>query len=256
MAERPQFQRRQYEFAAHIRAPDGCPAPDDIEDRRMAIYRNLFFNNLYNLLSGSFPVLRKIHEAEKWRRLVRQFMTQHRARTPYFLEIPREFLSFLESGYTFQDDDFPFLLELAHYEWSELAVSTSEAKNDLDAVHSEGDLLDGIPVLSVLALPLSYTYPVHRITPDFKPVVPDAEPNCLVVFRRADDETAFMQLNAITARLLERIRNNNDAHSGRELLLQLAAEIQYPDSAALVAHGHQAMQEMRASGILLGTRKI
>ena len=62
MPEIPEFQRKQYAFAAHIRDPDGAPAPEGIEDRRIAIYRDLFFNNVSQLLSNTFPVLRKILE--------------------------------------------------------------------------------------------------------------------------------------------------------------------------------------------------
>jgi len=38
-AARPEFMRTQYAFAAHIRDPQHQPAPADIEDRRIAIYR-------------------------------------------------------------------------------------------------------------------------------------------------------------------------------------------------------------------------
>ena len=71
MAERPKFQEKQYAFAAHIRDPQNVPAPEGIEDRRMAIYRELFFNNLKSLLSNMFPVLTKLHSDQHWRRLVR-----------------------------------------------------------------------------------------------------------------------------------------------------------------------------------------
>ena len=74
MTERPDFQQKQYAFAAHIRDPHNTQAPDGIEDRRMAIYRELFFNNLRSLLSNMFPVLKKLHTPERWNVLVRQFM--------------------------------------------------------------------------------------------------------------------------------------------------------------------------------------
>ena len=89
MVELPDFQKKQYAFAAHIRDPEHNPGPDDVEDRRMAIYRELFFNNLHSLLSQTFPVLKKLHDAEKWRALVRQFMISHQAQTPYFLGLVR-----------------------------------------------------------------------------------------------------------------------------------------------------------------------
>jgi len=51
MAEDSNFQDKQYAFAAHIRDPENTVAPEGIEDRRIAIYRTLFFNNLNNLLA-------------------------------------------------------------------------------------------------------------------------------------------------------------------------------------------------------------
>ena len=39
MADNSDFQAKQFAFAAHIRDPQHVAAPDGIEDRRMAIYR-------------------------------------------------------------------------------------------------------------------------------------------------------------------------------------------------------------------------
>jgi hypothetical protein len=256
VADVPEFQRKQYAFAAHIRDPERNPAPDRIEDRRMAIYRELFFNNVFNLLGSTFPVLKKLHEPQRWRRMVREFMSQHRAQTPFFLEIPREFLEFLEKEYTANDDDFPFLQELAHYEWMELALSVSTERNDLSSVDAQGDLLEGIPVRSALAWPLTYRYPVHRISPEFRPTAADEQPTHLVMFRKADDELGFMQLNPVTAQLLDLIGKNEEEASGRDLLLRLGEAIRYADADALVRHGMQAMEDMRRSEILLGVRKL
>ena len=97
MADSQDFREIQYAFARHIRDPDNNPAPTDAEDRRQAIYRELFFNNLRNLISQTFPVLKKLHSKEKWANFIRQFMVRHEAQTPYFLEIPKEFLAFLEN---------------------------------------------------------------------------------------------------------------------------------------------------------------
>ena len=254
MADLPEFQRKQYEFAAHIRDPDSAPAPENIEDRRMAVYRELFYNNLLKLLSGTFPVLKKLHSKDKWRKMIRQFMVRHRAQTPYFLQVPKEFLNFLETEYEMSEGDFPFLLELAHYEWVELAVSVSELDNhDLD-VDPDGDMLAGIPVKSKLAEAYAYRYPVHRISADFIPDEPGPQPTYLVVYRQANDDLGFMELNPVTARLLEMIQNNSSA-TGRELLLQLAEEISYPDPDALITHGAAALQEMRSAEILLGVAR-
>ena len=255
MAEDSDFRQKQYAFAAHIRNPQKNPAPEDISDRRMGIYRQLFFNNLFSLLSSTFPVLTKLHSEEKWRNLIREFMVHHEAATPYFLEIPKEFLAFLENEYQPAADDFPFLAELAHYEWVELALSVSELENDFVHVDVDGDFLEGVPVKSALAWNLCYQFPVHQIDRKFQPAQPGDQPTYLAIFRKSDDELGFMALNPVTARLLQLIEQNEKELNGRELLLQLAAEMKYPDPDALLTHGVAAMEQMRESEILLGVAK-
>ena len=254
MAESSTFRDKQYAFAAHIRDPENVPAPDDIEARRVAIYRNLFFNNLYSLLGKFFPVLRKIHTDDQWRRFVRGFMQHHQASTPYFLQLPEEFLGYLQNEFEPQDDDYPFLTELAHYEYAELALSVSEAENDLAGIDPDGDLLADIPVKSALAWVFAYRFPVHRIAPDLLPDKAEPQPVCLALYRDRDDQVGFLELNAVTAALLDEI-DNNDARTGEALLRRLAEKINYPDADALVAHGAAALEEMRQLEILVGARK-
>jgi hypothetical protein len=254
MADRPKFQQQQYAFAAHIRDPQKAPAPDGIEDRRMAIYRELFFNNLKSLLSNMFPVLKKLHSDQHWRRLVRKFMQQHQAHTPYFLQLPAEFLDFLQNEYELEPDDFPFLVELAHYEYIELALSVSEEANDMAGVDDEGDLLAGIPVKSALAWAFAYQYPVHRISSDFLPDAPAEHPVYLAVYRGSDDKVGFLELNAVTAGLLNAIEENEAGLTGEQLLRKLAADIGYSDVDAFVEHGASALGEMRSLEILIGAR--
>ncbi|MDJ0813515.1 MAG: putative DNA-binding domain-containing protein [Woeseiaceae bacterium] len=254
MAEVPDFKQKLYDFAGHIRDPENVPAPNGIEDRRMAIYRELFFNNIRNLLANMFPVIRKLHDDEKWHAIIRQFMQHHRAETPYFLQLPQEFLAFLQDSYELQDDDYPFLLELAHYEYVELALSISEESNNLEGVDPEGDLLQQVPVRSALAWVYAYQYPVHRIKKDYTPKAPAEQPVFIAVFRRSDDSVGFLELNPVTARLLEAIDDNVEQRTGDALLRALAVEIDYADVDGLVQHGAAALEEMRQLEILTGTR--
>lgn len=254
MAERPDFQARQFAFAAHIRDPQGAPAPAGIEDRRMSIYRDLFFNNLRSLLSGMFPVLKKLHSSEAWAAIIRQFMQKHRAHTPYFLQLPLEFLDFLQNAYEAQDGDLPFLLELAHYEYVEIALSIAETVNDLTGVDPAADLLANCPVQSELAWAFAYQYPVHRITPDYQPDTPGAAPTYLAIYRDSSDKVGFLELNPMTAGLLDAISNNRQRLSGTALLRALAEASGYPDMDAFFAHGAAALDEMRQLEILTGGR--
>ncbi len=251
MAERPDFKALQVAFAAHIRDPDRAPPPADIEDRRMAIYRDLFFNNVASLLAGTFPVLRRLLGEDGWRELVRDYFSLHRSHTPYFLEMPREFLTYLMEERGERDDDPAWLFELAHYEWVELALSVSEEEPDWNAIDRTGDLYGGSPALSPLAWPLNYRFPVHRIGPDNQPATAPETPTYLVVYRDADDKVGFMEINVVTARLLELLQAD-DRRSGRELLLQVCDEIGQPNNQAILDAGKEALANLRDRQILLG----
>lgn len=254
MADPTTFKDRQYAFAAHIRDPQNVAAPEGIEDRRMAVYRKLFFNNLFSLLGTFFPVMRKIHSDDDWRRFIRGFMVRHQAQTPYFLQLPEEFLAYLQNEFEPTDSDFPFLVELAHYEYAELALSVSEEETELCGVDADGDLLAGVPVKSALAWAYAYNYPVHRISPEYLPTASDTAPAFLALYRDRDDAVGFLELNAVTAALLDDIENNTAQLTGEALLRELATRINYPDADALVQHGAAALREMRELDILVGTR--
>ena len=170
------------------------------------------------------------------------------------MQLPQEFLEFLQNEYETQDTDFPFLLELAHYEYVELALSISEASNDLDGVDADGDLLANIPVKSELTWAFAYQYPVHRISVSFKPDEPGEIPTYLAVYRGSNDKVGFLELNPMTAGLLDAIDNNEHGSTGRSLLKTLAKQTNYPDVDALIAHGAAALEEMRRLEILTGTR--
>ncbi|MCH5373963.1 MAG: putative DNA-binding domain-containing protein [Planctomycetes bacterium] len=256
MADRDDFQEKQLAFAAHIRDPKRVRAPDGIEDRRMAVYRELFFNNLKSLLATTFPVLSRVIGDAEWRSLIRQFMIRHRAETPYFVKLPEELLRFLETEYEPESGKHPYMLELAHYEYIELALNTSTDANDTDGIDPEGDLLAEVPVKSVLAWTFAYHYPVHRISPDFLPTEPSEQPVYLAIYRNSADQTSFMELNPLTAGLLDAIDNNTGNASGETLIRNLGAAIAYPDMDALVAHGHAAMRRMLELEILTGTRPL
>jgi hypothetical protein len=249
--------RLQTEFAAHIRAPDRNPAPADVEDRRMAIYRRLFFNNIRSLLEKNFPVLRSLYDEAGWSDLVRDFYSGHRCRTPLFPELAKEFLRYLQDVRPGQEpgagDDPPFLLELAHYEWVELALTLDERELEDFPADVDADLTEGRPLLSPLTWILSYRFPVHRIRRDFQPQEAPTEATHLLVYRDRAYRVRFMTLNAVTRLLLEHLRNSPEA-SGRELLERVAAEIRHPDPAKVIAAGSAVLNDLRDRDVLLGTR--
>jgi len=243
----------QIAFAAHIRDPENQAAPEDVEDRRMNIYRQLFFNNINKFLASNFPVLHQLYDDKAWRQLARDFYTEHRCHTPLFPELPKEFLRYLQDQRKDRPGDPPFLLELAHYEWVELALSMDENELEDTTANRTGDLMKEVPVLSPLAWPLSYRYPVHRIRPGFEPEAPPEQATHILVYRDRSDQVKFMQLNDVS-RLLLNLLQENRGLTGLELLTEIANSIKHPDPTVVIDNGEKLLQDLLSKDILLGTR--
>lgn len=196
------FSQIQQEFMAHIRDPEQVASLPGIEERRMKIYRDLFFNNILGFLSSGFPVLKSILPEPHWTQLARDFFRSHDCRSPYFVDISKEFVEFIANQLPEEQYPFPFLAELVHYEWLELDVSVRKsAELPLwQAGHESGRFK-----LSPLAELVSYQWPVHQISPEFIPTETSAEPNYFVVHRDGDDEVNFSQINQVTAFLVNQV---------------------------------------------------
>ena len=244
--------RLQYQFTAHLRDPDNCPAPAGIEDRRMGIYRDLVFCNVEMFLSANFPVIRTLYDEAAWNALTRDFLREHQCHTPLFPEFGREFLRYVEARQQRGADDPPFLLELAHYEWAELALSLDEIDLDAIAHDAAGDPLTGVPVISPLACVLGYRYPVQRISADFRPEEAPAEPTLLLLVRGRDDEVRFHEIDALSAMLIERLQENTRL-TGLECLDALLAERGDVEATALREAGKAVLNQLKAYAAILGT---
>ncbi len=255
MANLAKFTQAQYEFAAHIRDPKSNPKPADVEARRMKIYNELFFNNIEDFISNTYPVLKSITPEDEWQKMMRDYFSNHLSHTPLFPEMPREFLKYLENERN-NPDDPAFIKELAHYEWIELALMTSDLDENInwDKIDINGDLLNNSPVLSPLAWSLSYQYPVQQISEDFIPEEPSEHPVYLLVYRDKNDEVHFMELNPITAMLIQLINDDKNLTT-KQILENIAEQMQHPEPNIVIEGGLQIMQDLKNRNVILGINK-
>lgn len=253
------FQQAATQLADHIRNPEHESGPANIEDRRLKIYRELFYNNIEGFVSGAFPVLRSLIDDTVWHEMVRDFIVQYRCQTPYFLEISQEFQRYLSSEPAIlQSGHFPpFVHELAHYEWAELALDIDEEDieryEQLHHVERNADLLACLPVVSPLAWSLAYQYPVHLIGVDYQPDSIPEQPSYLIVYRNREDKVGFMEANAVTARLLSLLGEMSEGN-GRDCLLRIAEEMQHPHPEQIVESGLAILQQLHSLDIILGAK--
>jgi hypothetical protein len=214
--------RLQAEFAAYLRDPEHNPAPAGIEERRLAIYRRLFFGNLRNLMAKNFPVLRRMLDDAEWDRVIRELMVEHRATTPLFPQIGSEMLAFIAGPGEHWLADRPWMAELIHWEYLETLARLHAAE-----VAQPPQVPDHPGESSVLLNPTlqmaRYHWPVQQIRPGFVPAQALEQPINLLVYRCHDDRVAFERVNDLTLRFLLIAQANADS-TGLALLQVLAEE--------------------------------
>lgn len=248
-----EFQEYQAQFSAHIRNPKQHKKPAGVIDSRMAVYREIVFNNIFASISACFPVCRQIFGARAWRKLVRHFFSEHGSDTPFFREIPAQFLKHLDTQPVAEH-----LKQLAHYEWAELHLSTmdvdpsSNEHTEIPPFSMPCDLLNERPVLNPAHLLLAYDYPVHMLTKRHKTAEPD--PTHILMYRNDAFDIKFIVLNAITYQLLSMLQQQ--AISGKQALLEIAQTLNHPQPETIVKFGQQILQDLLEQGAIVSSRKI
>ena len=247
--DKPSLFQQQNTLGLYLRDPDHCAPPAGMDVTRAQVYRDLIFANLSSLLSGTFPVLIKILGDERWRSLVRIFLRDYRARTPKFGEIAKEFVEFLASEPQALSEGAwpPFMVELAHYEWVEMALQQSEAEPL--PLSDAGLLLDRPLQVSPLAWPLAYAWPVQSVGPDYQPQTAPVQPTLLLVRRAEDWSVKFSALSPLAWRLLQRIEEFPQL-DGREQLEGLALEAGMAGAPEFMESGAGLLRQMHEEGVV------
>lgn len=199
----PDFQALQMDFAAHIRHPDLNPLPDGIEPRRMAIYVRLIYNNIETFCSTRFNRTKTILGEKAWHALVRDFVHRHQSASPYFSQISEEFISFLAVERD-EAEDPKFLLELCHFEW--LSLYLDRLNETLPQYKPCEDPLEGVLVLSPLAIVRKYVWPVNTLSADNIPASIPRQPTWILAHRDRADNVHIRVTSEAIALLAERFR--------------------------------------------------
>ncbi|HIQ07064.1 MAG TPA: DUF2063 domain-containing protein [Thiotrichaceae bacterium] len=254
MAKVPlKFQQLQLNFSAHIRDPDNAPKPEGIEDRRMGVYRELFFNNVRSFIENSFPVLHTHYSEVQWVKLIRGFFVRHHSQSPWFVDISKEFVEYLQQEYVADKNDPTYLFELAHYEWAEVALMVEQEEIDWPSINKKGDLLTEVIVLSPVAYCLAYEWPVDQISAKYQPTRKPEQPSFIIVYKNSSSQVKSLKVDPVTARIMELLQVNDEL-TGRQVLTQLAIEMKHPDSEAAIVSGEKILIKLFVEDILLGVK--
>jgi hypothetical protein len=117
-------------------------------------------------------------------------------------------------------------------------------------MQANGDLATNKPVFSATMQLLHYDYAVHKISPRKKPQFKTSTQ--LLVYRNVDDRVKFIELNAVTYRLISLLLN--EAITGKQALTLLAKELQHPQPESIIEFGLSILEDLRNQGVIIGTR--
>ncbi|WP_076409113.1 DUF2063 domain-containing protein [Shewanella sp. UCD-KL12] len=241
-----QFDDIQHSFIQYIKEPKSV-LPIGTDERRMKIYRDLFFNNINGFVSSAFPVLKSLYSDELWLSLVQNFFVTHDCQTPIFIEIAQEFVDFLQTEYLAKETDPAFLLELAHYEYMELVVAV--AKDNPQQQRIDKPIEQVSLCLSDSAQVLQYAFAVQRVSEEYQPIEPAETAQLFCLYRDEHDEVIFLQLNPLTAQVLGFI-SQWDSIGLEELIIWLKQTYPQLDSDVLENGCLQMLEDLASKGVV------
>lgn len=231
--------RFQREFAAHLRSPARVRRPNGVPKRAAGIYSELLFNNICGFINACFPVARRLMTESGWNTLCRQFFRDHASHTPYFSQVPEQFVQFVAAN-SRRLRVPAWMPELLHYEWIELEVDTVAGELPANTTRAL--------VLNSTVRNLCYDWPVHRISPSYRPR--HKQPTHLLVYRDRAFKVCFIEINAVTAALLAILAES--PKTAGEAIVQLAEHLGFANPDSLKIHGLQLLADFISQDIITG----
>lgn len=198
----PDFKSIQADFTGRIRYGDDKPLPVGVSEQRMQVYQELLFNNVYSVFERCFPVIFSLLSQQQSKEMVHDFLCNSHCQTPYFHHLPYELVCYLSRV---KLENYPYLAQLADYEWLELEVELSD-----DSIQEQYDStleLNSSVVFSSTIRIKQYDYEVEKINKNYQPKLHQS--SYLLLYRNENDEVKFVKLNEMSFYLIELLSSGN-----------------------------------------------
>lgn len=256
----PAFQVLQQQLTNHIRDPENTPyllthkqkqlelTQLPVTEKRLAAYADMFYNNIYSFYCQLFPTLLNIVGDQRFQEICREFMQKHRSKTPLFHEFGQEFIEFLQTEFTPTKADPAYILELAHFEWAEMAVEIEPLEGPLNP---DDVILDwqSIYQLSPVAWPLAYQWPVHKMNQQTPlDLAPPKYPTTLLIYRDDMDKMQTLELSPVLFEVMTLFMDNTTQSA--EAFLKLLSEKTQQSFETLQGFSAQILQDLLEDNLI------
>ena len=179
----------QHRFAQAIRegkAADGLP------QERLNVYIRLIRNNIHSFIDRCYTETLQYFDSEEWGRLKEGFVRDARAQTPYFQEIPGEFLRYCQS-LPLSDG----ILALMDFEYTQLLAEVAQI-SDIPNIRYSNDI----------KYTLSPTVFIRRYRYDVIDSLQEIDWG-LLIWRDSEDNVMYQTLDDFEAMLLEMMNSSS-----------------------------------------------
>jgi hypothetical protein len=208
----------------------------------------LLYNKFNDSLTTCFPVTYAILGETAWQKLLKDFIADHRCLSPYYRQIPDEFVLYLQNERQVIGD-LSFLPELIHFEWIELVLSIADAEPVESEILGDTHLLDAVLVFAPVMKMLRYVWPVQQINHKYQPDEAPSVVTHILGFRDAEDQVQFIALNPATASLLMHLQNG---HTATQVLQELGKDLTPSELSNLMLFGKDILRDLYCQGAIIG----
>ncbi len=170
------------------------------DKEKIAVYRDLVVNNIKNVLIQAYPITYATLKDGYFDKIVNEFISLHFFETPFLWKMPEEFIDFVAQSKYGEKYNIPFLDDLLLFEWTEIEIHTLKT-TDCDNSQSKHGLY-----INRAAKLLRLNYPVHLFAP-FATVNKYGH-YFLLVYRTADFDVKFADLQILHAYVFEKLKDN------------------------------------------------
>lgn len=246
----PAFQVVQRQFLTYLRNPKQQPSPAGLAWKDVGVYVDLLYNKFNDSLTTCFPVTKALLGETAWQQLVQDFIAEHRCRSPYYRQIPDEFVLYLQNERQATGDP-AFLAELAHFEWMELVLSIAEVEPFTTETLPDAQLMDAVLVFTPVMKLLNYAWPVQKISRAYQPSEPPTAATHILGFRDTADQVRFIALNRMTAGLVQLLQKQ---HTAKQVLHELGRDLMPSELSNLEQFGRGILADLHRQGVIIGSK--
>ncbi|MDO4643691.1 MAG: putative DNA-binding domain-containing protein [Cardiobacteriaceae bacterium] len=232
---KPSSAQAQAMFADHVRDPS-LPAPMGIAPERLAVYTKLVRNNLQSFLDLCFSESSAFIDGTQWQDWQNRFLIEARPESPFFTDIPAQFLAYLRS---LPEAERPSenILSMMDFEVSLLHAETA-IQPESDGLWNDETVLGWSPTARLKA------YPCDFVSSNLEEI--DDTPCHVLTWRTRESEVYYRIVDGTDLFLLEHFQSQNDTFSS--LLDGLKALLQGQDIDNLI---REAIGKWVDAGVLL-----